>query len=103
MLLQPITCNPCLYLTCQLTLWKFICRIFGLIQSCNTSGRDATLERVTYTSMRPQTQIIDLASISCVVGQVKIGRGDRWGIVDRSKDLVQPSFIEDPELVEEMD
>ena len=67
------------------------------------SSWDATLERVTYTSMHLQTQIIDLASISCIISQVKIGRGDRWGIVDRSKDLVWPSFIEDLELVKEMD
>jgi hypothetical protein len=53
--------------------------------------------------MRLQTHVIDLASISCVVGRVKIGTGRRWGIIDRSKNLVRPTFIEDPELVEEMD
>lgn len=67
------------------------------------SGRNATLERVTYTSMRLQTYIIDLASISCVVGRVRIGRGERWGIIDGSKDFMWPSFIEDLELVEGMD
>jgi hypothetical protein len=78
-------------------------RLLAAVQRCDTGGADATLEYVTYTTMRPQTEVIELAAISCVVGRVKIGVGKRWGIIDRSKGLVRPTFIDDPELVVGMD
>ena len=77
-------------------------RLLALVQTCETEGRDATLESVTYTKMRAYTQIIELTAISCVVGRVKVGKGKRWGIIDRSLGLVRPEFIKDPELVEEV-
>ena len=49
------------------------------------------------------TEVIELTAISCVVGRISLDRGRTWGIINWSKNLVQPSFIEDPELVEEMD
>ena len=65
-------------------------------------GGDTTLDCVTYTRMQPSTKVIELTAISCIVGWVPIGTAKRWGIIDKSKDLVRPAFIEDPELVEEM-
>ena len=63
---------------------------------------NATLGPVTYTKMlRSSSEIIELTAISC--GHVPMNGGRTWGIIDRSKDLVRPSFLEDPELVEEMD
>ena len=65
---------------------------------------NATLGPVTYTKMlRSSSEIIELTAISCVVGRVPMNGGRTWGIIDQRKDLVRPSFLEDPELVEEMD
>ena len=52
--------------------------------------------------LRSSSEVIELTAISCVVGRVSLDRGRAWGIVDRSKGLVRLSFLEDPELVEEM-
>ena len=46
--------------------------------------------------------VIDLASISCVVGHIQVGRNHRWGIIDRSEEIVGPWSEKDPELIEEM-
>jgi hypothetical protein len=78
-------------------------RLLAAVQRCDTGSADATLQQVTYTTMRPQTEVIELTAISCVVGRVKIGTGKRWGIIDQSKGLVRPAFVDDPELVAEMD
>jgi len=48
------------------------------------------------------TEVIELSAISCVVGRVGFGTGQRWGIIDRSKGLVRPAFVDEPELVDEM-
>ena len=72
-------------------------RLFAEVEMCETGGLDATLGPVTYTRMRGTTAIIELTAISCVVGRIKVGRGRRWGIVDRSKGLVRPAFIEEAE------
>ena len=76
-------------------------RIFAEVERCETDGLDATLGPVTYTRMHRTTAIIELVAISCVVGRVKVGRGRRWGIIDRSKGLVRPAFIEGLGIVEE--
>ena len=78
-------------------------RLFAAVQRCDTDGLDVTKESVTYTMMRPQSEVIELTAISCVVGRVRVGTGNRWGIIDRSRDLVRPDLVHDPELVEEMD
>jgi hypothetical protein len=70
-------------------------RLLAVVQRCDTGGADVTLEYVTYTTMRPQMEVIELAAISCVVSHVKIGVGKWWGIIDRSKGLVCPTFIDD--------
>ena len=70
--------------------------MFAEVERCETDGLDATLGPVTYTEMRGSTAIIELNAISCVVGRVKVGTGRRWGIIDRSKGLVRPAFIEIP-------
>ena len=64
------------------------CRLFAEVEMCETDNLDATLAPVTYTKMRGITVIIELTTISCVVGRVKVGSGRRWGIIDRSKGLV---------------
>jgi hypothetical protein len=77
--------------------------LLAAVQRCDTDGKDATAELVTYTTMRAQSEVIELTAISCVVGRVKVGTGNSWGIIDRSHDLVRPAFVDDPELVAEMD
>jgi len=72
----------------------------ALVEPCNTDGQDANLSSVSYKMLPPR--IIDVASISGVVGRVKIGRGKEWGIIDRSHDLLDPAGNEDPELIDEM-
>ena len=110
---QPFFVPRCCYgqlqkiLVCELPDHEYFAnyhkrRLFALVQSCETDGKDASLESVTYTKLEGKTRIIELTAISCVVGRVKIGTGNRWGIIDRSKGLVRPAFIEDPELVDEM-
>jgi hypothetical protein len=67
--------------------------LLAAVQRCNTGGADATLKYVAYMKMRPQTEVIELAAISCVVGRVKMGVGKQWGIIDRSKGLVGSTLI----------
>jgi hypothetical protein len=74
-------------------------RLLAAVQRCDTSGANATLKYVTYTTMRLQTEIIELTAISCVVSHVQIGVGKWWGIIDRSKGLVHPTFIDDKLVV----
>ncbi|KAF8581135.1 hypothetical protein K439DRAFT_1414651 [Ramaria rubella] len=78
-------------------------RLLALVHTCETNGFDAILGLVTYTKMRSYTDIIELTAISCVVGRVQVGCGKRLGIIDRSRDLARPTFIEDPELVTGME
>jgi hypothetical protein len=73
------------------------------VKRCDTAGLDAMKGNITYTTMRPQSEMIGLMAISCVVGRVRVGTGNRWGIIDRSRDLVRPDLVHDPELGEEMD
>ena len=63
-------------------------RLLALVHTCETNGLDATLSPVTYTKMRSMTEVIELSAISCVVGRVGFGTGQCWGIIDRSKGLV---------------
>ncbi|KAF8576135.1 hypothetical protein K439DRAFT_1367972, partial [Ramaria rubella] len=78
-------------------------RLLAVMHTCETEGLDATLGPVTYTKMRSHTDVIELTAINCVVRRVKVGTGSTWGILDRSQNLVHPAFIEDPELVAEME
>jgi hypothetical protein len=38
--------------------------LLAAVQRCDTGGVDATLEYVTYTMMRPQTEVLELPTIS---------------------------------------
>ncbi|KIJ34351.1 hypothetical protein M422DRAFT_182303 [Sphaerobolus stellatus SS14] len=78
-------------------------RLFALVQSCQTNYQDATLGPVTYTDMHTASRIIDLRSISCVIGRVKVGIGKgRWGIIDRSASAGRTILLDDPELIDKM-
>lgn len=55
--------------------------ILALVALCKTNGEDASLKPVWYKDME-LVRAFDIATISCVVGRVKVG--DRWGIIDRS-------------------
>lgn len=70
---------------------------WALVQHCETAGKDATKELVTYTKMQSHTEIIELAAISCGIGRVPIGSNGRWGIIDRSNYLMRPTFIDENE------
>ena len=53
--------------------------ILALVTLCKTSRMDASLTPVWYQ----ETELVcafDIATIDCVVGQVKVG--DCWGIID---------------------
>lgn len=73
--------------------------LLGLVQPCNTDGKDATEETVFYTTTRASL-IINLLTISSVVGRVETQRG--WGIVDRSKGVARTEFAQN-DLDEEDD
>ena len=78
-------------------------RLVAVVRTCATNGDDATLHLVTYTKyLRSSLEVIELSAIGCVVGRVGLIGGKQWDIIDRSKDLVRPSFVEDPELISEM-
>ena len=69
--------------------------LLALIEPCSTQGRDATRELTTYMATTAQI-VIDLRTIEwCVVG-----RGNEWGIVDRSGDFARTVFV-DPEVEED--
>ncbi len=68
--------------------------LLGLVEACNTGGIDATEKIVFYDSTRA-TRIINLMTISSVVGRVKTR--NKWGIVDRSKGVARTNFVDDSE------
>lgn len=70
-------------------------KLFGVVRTCITNGADATIEPVTYTALSSSLMVIELTTISCAIGRVKIGTGHRWGIVDRSTNWVRPVFVEE--------
>ncbi len=75
--------------------------LLGLVEPCNTDGIDAT-ERVVFYNSTRAPRIINLMTISSVVGRVKTR--NKWGIVDRSKGVARTDFIngEDEEEEEEL-
>ena len=48
---------------------------------CKTDGKDVSLMPVWYQEMEI-VQAFDIATIDCVVGQIKIS--NHWGIIDQS-------------------
>ncbi|KAF8581830.1 hypothetical protein K439DRAFT_1352860 [Ramaria rubella] len=76
-----------------------------LLETCNTAGQDGTLSPVTYTVFlnSGSPTVIELTAISCVVGCIKVGHGNTWGIIDQRCGLVRLAFVDDPELVDEME
>lgn len=70
-------------------------KLFAVVRNCITTGLDATTKPVTYTKMATSLTVIELTAISCAIGRVKVGDGNRWGIVDRSNQWVRPVFIEE--------
>jgi len=52
--------------------------------------------------MWSMTEVIELLAISCVVGWAGFGTRQGWGIIDMSKGLVGSVFVDDLELVAEM-
>lgn len=67
------------------------------ITGCKTNGKDATLERVTYTKMDSAPRVVDLRAIAAVIGRVPISRAKppSIGIIDRSKQQARTQFVED--------
>ena len=74
---------------------------FGLVEPCRVDPQHASSDLVTYKQTAPQT-IIDLASIGCVVGRIQVGNNGRWGIIDRSEEIVEPCNEPDSEFMEEL-
>lgn len=74
--------------------------LLGLVEPCNTDGQDATARVVFYNTTRAP-RIINLLSISAVVGRVQT-RG-KWGIVDRSKGVARTDFVGELDEVEDED
>ena len=52
--------------------------ILTLVTLCKTNGKDVSLAPVWYQEMG-KVQAFDIATIDCVIGQVKVG--DCWGII----------------------
>ncbi|KAF8575523.1 hypothetical protein K439DRAFT_1623524 [Ramaria rubella] len=59
-------------------------RLLAVVITCNTGGQDGTLTSVTYTKYlnSGSPTVIELTAISCVIGCVKVGQGNTWGIID---------------------
>ncbi|PVF91126.1 hypothetical protein CPB86DRAFT_720040 [Serendipita vermifera] len=68
--------------------------LLGIVQWCKDTEGDATHERVWYSEMGLH-QAINIATVQCVVGRVKVGR--RWGILDLSFGCARTTFLEDEE------
>ncbi|KAJ7707244.1 hypothetical protein B0H16DRAFT_1345302, partial [Mycena metata] len=65
-------------------------RLLAVIHK-STGGKDASLERTSYTGLA-NLLVTDLQSVVAVVGRVPT-RG-RWLIVDRTGGLIQPEFVQ---------
>ena len=64
------------------------------IEPCNTNGKDATKEVVSYVTSCASV-IVDLLLVESVIGRV-YSRGE-WYIIDRSSDVARTVFVEDDE------
>ncbi|KLO12796.1 hypothetical protein SCHPADRAFT_797058, partial [Schizopora paradoxa] len=78
--------------------WDEYCRkinsrilLLGLVEACNTDGMDAT-ERVVFYETTRAPRIINLLTISSVIGRVKTR--NKWGIIDRSKGVARTDFVD---------
>jgi hypothetical protein len=60
---------------------------------------DQDLTHNLSSHMWPQTEVTELPTISCLASHAKIGVGKQQGILNRSKGMVHPTFIDDRELV----
>lgn len=69
--------------------------LLALITPCKTKGTDATKVLTTYTVTTAQV-IVDLQTISSVVGRIKSRR--TWTIIDRSTDYARTEFIPPDDL-----
>lgn len=70
--------------------------LLALITGCETDGRDATKEPVSYTKMNSFMHAIDLAAVGAVIGRLQYGSvSPSWAIVDRSGELARAVFTDD--------
>lgn len=69
--------------------------ILAMIERCETGGKDATNELVTYKKMHPAA-LADISAIQCVVGRVPMKNGI-FGIIDRHLVDFWPTLDQDDE------
>ncbi|KAF8335716.1 uncharacterized protein EI90DRAFT_2969309 [Cantharellus anzutake] len=70
--------------------------LFAVITTCDTQGRDATLELTYFKTVTSYIEIVDLASICAVVGRIRVGTTEpQWAIVDRSGSWARTVFTDD--------
>ena len=63
------------------------CFLLAIVSDCDTSGKDATKELVTFTTNSLPCTIVDLNAICAMVGYFKYGAVDeKWAVVDQSTD-----------------
>ena len=67
------------------------------LQAASHGRNGANAAGIRYFSGLKGGEIVDTASLDCVVGRVR-GRKWNWGIVDRSDSLSRVVFIEDDEI-----
>ncbi|KAG8752536.1 hypothetical protein FRC12_011905, partial [Ceratobasidium sp. 428] len=66
--------------------------LIAAVKQCNTDGSDAVRPEtpvVTYDQLGP-VNLIHVYTIISVVGRIRLG--EKWGIVDRSRDNIRPQF-----------
>ncbi len=69
--------------------------ILARVLPCDTNGQDAALRAnpvVTYQKLLPAC-FIHIQTVVAVVGRVRLA--NRWAIVDRSRGMARPTFVDD--------
>ncbi len=68
--------------------------VLARVLPCDTNGQDAALRAnpvVTYKKLLPAC-LIHIQTVVAVVGRVRVA--NEWAIVDRSRGMVRPTFVD---------
>jgi len=66
--------------------------ILAAIRTCADAKTSASGHDIYYYSQEGSLEVIDIDCIQCCVGRIK--DGNRWAIVDRSREHAQPVFVD---------
>jgi len=59
------------------------------IKSCILTAKNSL--EMPYYSDQGRYEVVDITTVQCLIGRIR--RGNKWGIIDRSGNLVQTYFV----------